>query len=125
MKVMEIAGCGRLRLHISYDSKRLQPIEHPGVFAERFARLTRDWFDPSNGVAPHLQVDSRVTVAVVGLACHSKGLIVDRSAPDLRSATAVLCRTLWGCNRFLRRFGVLAQTRPGNRAEDIADSEAS
>src|SRR5260370_17443188 len=46
-----------------------------------------------------LRFISRSTFAyrfvVVGLACPSKWLMVERSTPDFRSATAVLCRTLW------------------------------
>jgi len=49
---------------------------------------------------------------VVGLAWPSKWLMVERSTPDFSSATAVLCRTLWGCKRFLRRFGRRSQARP-------------
>jgi hypothetical protein len=53
---------------------------------------------------------------VVGLACPSMWLMVDRSTPDFRSATAVLCRILCGCRRFLWRLGTSSQARWRHRA---------
>src|SRR5205085_6809956 len=42
-------------------------------------------------------------LVVVGLACPSHWLMVERSTPDLSRATAVLCLMLCGCRRFLPR----------------------
>src|SRR5580698_9912726 len=61
-----------------------------------FTRLIASRFMSRSSVAYRL--------VVVGLACPSHWLMVERSTPDFSRATAVLCRMLCGCRRFRARL---------------------